>query len=92
MERDTVDLDRTRTVRLSKPGTVDKPRNNSGAYSVTTKKRASTEGGVGVARVQPGCELLEIRDGYVMLRIHGSVVKLTETDARSLVDSLAKAL
>lgn len=99
MERPTVDLanDRSRTVRLSKPGVVDKPRNNGGAYSVVSSKKpagAATPGTVARVGVgaPSGCDLLDVSDGHVMLRIHGAVVKLSEADARGLVELLAKAL
>ena len=100
MERPTVDLvsERSVTVRLSKPGVADKPRYNSGAYSVTTKKRAGTEGGTraatesGARAVSPGCEILDVSDGQVMLRIGDAVVKVAEADARVLADMLMRAL
>lgn len=101
MERPTVDLDAERsiTVRLSKPGVADKPRANSGAYSVTTKKRASTEGGTraitenGARAAAPsGCEVLGVSEGYVMLRIGEAILKVAEADARALVDMLTRAL
>jgi len=117
MERPTVDLanDRSRMVRLAKPGVdnagerpsrsaaevsvklIDKARNNGGAYSVTTKKpRATTEAGTGVARVAAtspaGCDLLEASDGNLLVRIQGAVVKLSEADARALVELLTSAL
>ncbi|HEV7556199.1 MAG TPA: hypothetical protein VGO00_12115 [Kofleriaceae bacterium] len=80
-------------MRVSKPGVADKPRANSGAYSVTTKKRAGTEGGVRAATAAPaGCEILDVSDGYVMLRIGDAVLKIAEADARGLVDLLMRAL
>ena len=101
MDRPTVDLfsERSVTVRVSKPGVADKPRYNSGAYSVTTKKRAGTENGSvrattesGARAVSPGCEVLDVSDGQVMLRIGDSVIKVAEADARSLAEMLTRAL
>jgi hypothetical protein len=95
MERPTVDLlsERSITVRLSKPGVADKPRANSGAYSVTTKKtRAGTEGGAVRVAAPTGCEILDLSEGQVMLRIGDAIVKISEADARSLADMLMRAL
>lgn len=72
-------------------GPVSAPRTRTGEYCMVTKRdRAGSESEAPL--MAPTCEILDVRDGMVKLRVSSTILNLKLEDARALAEMVWRAV